>query len=180
MHDALSIYLLFALHAVFHPLLCLCPPWVCVCLCVLHEFGTDASLSLLAFNLLVTVTMVTVLWKSSLPTTSEMPPAHLNIIFACCLNINCCLVRQPFEYCLCYWLMFYGCFVPCRTLSCMLTPKVFLYFVALVDVASTRLKVVGIFCFSWCWLAWVWNLSILLIYSFIFAWLLFRILCLYI
>lgn len=89
----LGVYLLVALHAVFHL-------WVRVCVraCVSSACLAVMLLCLLAFNWLVTVTTVTVLWKSSLPTTSEMPPAHLNVIFACCLHINCRFARQPFEH----------------------------------------------------------------------------------
>lgn len=153
----LGVYLLFAPHAVFH-LWC-----VCVCVCVSSTCLAVMLLFLLVFNWLVTVTMVAVLWKSSLPTTSEMPPqAYLNVIFACCLHINgrpvCHLV------CVFHGLIFYACL--CRVVfwvACW-RQRCFCSCAAVVAVAAE----------SSCALDFgVWKLLI------IFAWILLHVLCLF-
>lgn len=125
--------------------------FVCACVCVCQHCVWQWCFSLSAFNWLIMVTMVTVLWKSSLPTTTEMPPAHLNVIFGCCLHLNRRLASQLFVQCLFYWLFcsvvlwlarwhqWYIC-------SCA----------AILAVACTPLKVaVVMFRVAWCWFAWV-------------------------
>lgn len=116
----------------------------CVCLCVHGVFGSDASLCQ-RFNWLIMVTMVTVLWKSSLPTTTEMPPAHLNVIFACCLHINRRLVRQSLVQRLFYWIVSHAVSYFEWHVD---TNGVFVAVPPFCSVACTLLKVVVMFCVS--------------------------------
>lgn len=133
----LGVHLLFALHAIFH-LWCVCGVFI------LHVFGSDVSLSIVCFNWLIT--MVTVLWKSSVPTTLEMPSAHLNVIFACCLHFSCPSVCQSFEYCLFDWIMFSACLccvlIVTKDISCGAAVVVVLSCIALSRRHTLRCHVV--------------------------------------
>lgn len=103
-------------------------------------------LSLLAINWLVLVTVVTVLWKSSLPTTLENVTRSSECHFLHAVYIsNVSLFASHLSIASFYRLMFYACFE-----LHVETKGIF------VAVACTLLKVVVVMlCVSWCWLAWV-------------------------
>lgn len=160
----LGVYLLFALHAVFH-LWC-----TCVCLCVLHVFGSDASRSVnvkLARHGHHGNGIVETIIANHFGNATLSSECHLCMLFT---------YQLPFCLPAIWVLLVLSAHVLCMFVLWLWVAwwhqRYFRSRAAVVAVVCILLEVVVvIFCVSWCGLAWVWKLLIF------FAWIYSHTLC---